>query len=200
MALPRVNSMGYTQEDMDRLWPDNPNFTRTRKKTHCANGHERTEENTGTNSRGDKRCRICYKLTQERRDKARRAKAKANKKVKTSKFHEKIDGKDVVVRLPNRVFYSYSLKKRLVLKDIDFNTMMVVDSKTEMNVSGTYKEMQKAAQVKGKHNNSKLTETQVLEIRKRTDAGESCRQIAKDYSIGKDTVRLIKLRQLWRFL
>jgi hypothetical protein len=44
---------------------------------------------------------------------------------------------------------------------------------------------------------AKLTEAQVIEIRRRYDSGEPRRAVARDYGITRNTARLIALRQLW---
>jgi hypothetical protein len=45
---------------------------------------------------------------------------------------------------------------------------------------------------------SKLTEDQVLEIRKRLINGESCTLISKDYNVVPQTIGKIKLNQRWK--
>lgn len=50
------------------------------------------------------------------------------------------------------------------------------------------------------HPRAKLTEPQVIEIRRRADGGEGCQAIAKDYGVSRTTVGDIKYRRSWRHI
>lgn len=76
---------------------------------------------------------------------------------------------------------------------------------------GTYKDNNKDCVKKGRHipgtkvnvkkgveaGNSKLTESEVREIRKRIAAGESTRKVAKDFGISSPAVSKIARRETW---
>lgn len=47
------------------------------KKTHCKHGHEFTPENTINNPRGDRRCRICHRNSQNERYRRQRGALRA---------------------------------------------------------------------------------------------------------------------------
>lgn len=49
-----------------------------------------------------------------------------------------------------------------------------------------------------KHGSSKITEADVIAIRKRRDNGERYVSIAKDYKVGRHMIRLIALRKWWK--
>jgi hypothetical protein len=51
-----------------------------------------------------------------------------------------------------------------------------------------------------RHGMAKLTEAQVLEIRRRRDAGERLQAIADDFGVDMSLVSLIGLRKIWRHL
>lgn len=47
---------------------------------------------------------------------------------------------------------------------------------------------------------SKLTEEQVIEIRRKLDSGQSMNSIAKEYGVVRLTIRQIKLRLTWKHI
>ena len=138
MKVSTTNSMGYTQEDMDRLWPDNPNMSRTAKKNYCPNGHKRTEANTGMDEKGFNRCRICFNTRQQKNNERRRAKTKVQGNSKTRAFQNRFPDKEVIVRYPKGLFYNAISKKRTKVKDINFAVSVVVDSSSGMDVTDKY--------------------------------------------------------------
>jgi hypothetical protein len=51
-----------------------------------------------------------------------------------------------------------------------------------------------------KHYAARLTEKQVLDIRKRLEEGAFLRTLAKEYGVGKTTINNIKCRHTWAWL
>ncbi len=116
-------------------------------------------------------------------------------------------GKGIIVcdewKLNPESFYQWCLDHGwsvgMVLDRIDNNKNYSPDNCQFIDSSENLKKMHRDNIMTGENApNSKLTLQDVIEIRKRLEAGVTCVRIAKDFNVGRSTISAIKLGQNWK--